>query len=700
MNKDTKNMNYLEFKGTNKLLKMTANVYSDVGGYYIELTDMIDDYCEWKFIVVDENYYQIINPATGFALDNDGKNLYGHTANNGPYQQWKLTETDGAYVLQNQKTNVVLVVQEGGPTVAKGIVAVQFRLWNVLPLQEINAYVYVSNGEKYKFPEQALEEFNKRPNTGVCFSGGGNRALTAAMGQLRGLTKLNLIDNIRYISCASGGSWTSAAYTYYRKGAQNDEEFLGSITEPKDITMMYLSENIDENCIGYSATRQGLLLALLAKSLIDSFKTDETLIPTWNNMIGEYYFKHFGLFDSDNPAYFSLNSKTVADIKKRNPCFSDDIQFYTTRKNRPYLIINSTMITPSDLKITDDKKSKLTGFEYTPLYIGNPFGQTIEYEYPFGGKPQTLFVGGGFVEPFAFGGLQPTKGPDGAGLVSLQKPRNPFKLADAAGTSSMAFAELIKEVRSYGGIITHILQFFLDNILHTNLGKWMNQWFNEKSISLNQLYWPVDQSMKHPATMFTFGDGGLVDNNGLFSLLVRKVKTIIIFVNTETELNLNYDSTKAPEKDDIDASISSLFGWPYNEMFQNLSRNTVFDKKDFSRVINGLQKAKKAGETVMATTELTVIGNEWWGIEKDWNVKICWVYNERVKNWENLLPNEVKEEIENNTGTIKDFPLFPCSTHFELSVVDVKLLADLSCWNITQNEKIFRDLLTNPSDKC
>ncbi len=40
---------------------------------------------------------------------------------------------------------------------------------------------------------------SSRPNIGVCFSGGGSRALTCAWGQMLGLKTLKLFDKIRYI---------------------------------------------------------------------------------------------------------------------------------------------------------------------------------------------------------------------------------------------------------------------------------------------------------------------------------------------------------------------------------------------------------------------------------------------------------------------------------------------------------------------
>ena len=60
------------------------------------------------------------------------------------------------------------------------------------------------------------------PVVGVCLSGGGSRALTCALGQLSALNGLpsptapgrTLLDDVRYISSVSGGSWAAVAYTF------------------------------------------------------------------------------------------------------------------------------------------------------------------------------------------------------------------------------------------------------------------------------------------------------------------------------------------------------------------------------------------------------------------------------------------------------------------------------------------------------
>ena len=56
------------------------------------------------------------------------------------------------------------------------------------------------------------------------------------LGQLRGLNELNLLKNVRYISCVSGGSWASVPFTYLNDN-WTDEMFLGQVIPPEDLTV-------------------------------------------------------------------------------------------------------------------------------------------------------------------------------------------------------------------------------------------------------------------------------------------------------------------------------------------------------------------------------------------------------------------------------------------------------------------------------
>ena len=77
------------------------------------------------------------------------------------------------------------------------------------PKPPIKAHVALVNSEHPTFPgSQAAIR------TGVCFSGGGSRALSFALGILRALESLQLIPHVDAISSVSGGTWASSIYMF------------------------------------------------------------------------------------------------------------------------------------------------------------------------------------------------------------------------------------------------------------------------------------------------------------------------------------------------------------------------------------------------------------------------------------------------------------------------------------------------------
>lgn len=523
--------------------------------------------------------------------------------------------------------------------------------------------VWINNGMTYIFAEDSLPQPPRK--TAVCFSGGGTRAMSAAFGQLRGLTTLGLMDKVGYISSVSGGSWASTIYTYYRSGASDDNDLLGPVTAPADITYTNLDQ-MPTSRLGYTATLS--LRDALLKLVEEGMEADRL----WLEGVGRTYFEPYGLHDRNSSAYFSLDATTVADIVARNPQLAG-ATFYTARQKRPFLLINGTLLGPDAL--APFAQEQIVGFEMTPLYVGVPYGQTITYQSE-GKQAQTLPVGGGYVEPFAFGGsapaspCQPVQFP-GTCRVNVEGGKRPFSLTDASGISSSAFAAIAD-------------QLHLANALDPE-----------------QPYWPINSGAFRPATPFTFGDGGNIENYGLIPLLLRGVNRIIVFVNSETKLSLDYNPRNRPGKKAVDAFLPPLFGFP-NKLNPN---NRVFTKQAWQSLITALQAQKKQGLPLVTIQTHTVQANTWWGLPGGWDVEICWVYNDRVASWEQQLPSHLQEQINlgNSPIPLGPFRHFPNYLTVDEDLLDlvkltpaqVNLLANLSCWNILQSQSILQTLLAN-----
>ncbi len=537
------------------------------------------------------------------------------------------------------------------------------------PRPRVEARVWLSNKKDYPFPDRKPGSDSPPPSTGVCFSGGGTRALSAAMGQLRGLRQLNLIDKIGYISSVSGGSWASTVFTYYSAGAQNDEQLLGPITGPADITWRSL-DKLPKRCLGHTAPTD--FKRLLLKYALDKDVDDKEV---WIRAVGKAFLNPFGLYARRKRHFFSLDSQSVGEIIRYNPALAKQT-FHLVRKNRPYLVLNSCLIWPTD-KLGHEN---LVGFEYTPLYVGTPFRLQLSYKLPLESRHRRN-VGGGILEPFAFGSRAPRTAPDPDGRVRVGLPRPKFTLADAAGTSSAAYSQMLSEVTS--------------------------------AFSPHVNYWPVNKRGKASNHKFAFGDGGSLENYGLIALLLRKVKKIVVFINTPTKLNTRFSPSPNdfPRKGDIDDVLPAFFGVGIKELGfidkKPYPNNQVFPKKDFATVVRKLQRAKKSKKTdgvAIAVTELQVRKNNWWGVAGGWTAKICWVYLDRVRGWEQKLKPKLQKKIED--GNHKAFPTGPFE-HFpnystvgqnpgdlvQLSKRQVNLLADLTCWSVTKHRKEIGGLL-------
>ncbi|HYI08467.1 MAG TPA: hypothetical protein VEK57_05325 [Thermoanaerobaculia bacterium] len=528
-----------------------------------------------------------------------------------------------------------------------------------------------SQAMTYPWPEQ---QAGVKANVGVCFSGGGTRALSATMGQLRALLSLNLLSSIDYISCVSGGSWASTAFVYYNEGATSDAEFLGAITEPKDITLDALKV-ISTSSLGWGATQN------LGDALDAAHRAGVSDKLLWAAAVGQLFFARFGLYDPNNPSYFSLDDATVAKIRAANPSLAA-APFHTVRTpagyTMPYLLINATIDGPTaHAPYNPDQLLEVT---YSPLYSGIPFQQTMSYPVAktAGLKPPpvTAVVGGGFIQSFAWGCDAPeTPAAASGGSVTVGAPASVFSLVDASGASSSAYAAILEKIK------------FLDGLLP------------------EQNYWPpMATAPQTPAQLFDFGDGGNLENYGIIPLLMRGVKKVVVFINTETPMNVNYDPTQKTDENDLDEELPALFGIPvYSHDFSSTKKlapdyNQVFPTADYAAVIQALQALKKQGQPMVFHKTHVLQKNTYWGLAAGGIVDVMYVYLDEVQTWRaQLTDHALRTELDlRDLGMFPHFPnyhtideniiptpgekIIPPWNLTEFTPQQVNLLADLTCW--------------------
>ena len=531
-------------------------------------------------------------------------------------------------------------------------------------MRTVHARVWPTHESFTGYPEQTTDSDHAPRSTGVCFSGGSTRSYAATVGQLRGLTEAGLIPQIGYVSAVSGGAWAAVPYTFYPETA-TETEILGVHERPEALSMTTLS-SMSRKALGVAATED------FARHL-QGARADGALQPgeSWCHAVGQTFLAPFGLFDPQHPAGFTLGVDTADQIRSRHASLRETL-FHTVRDNRPYLLIHAALNWPDDPTESDLTAVSRVGFEFAPLGIGTPSLLTLESD-----RHPPHSVGGGFVEPFAFGSAAPTAPADAQRRVQVDLPPRLFTLADAIGASS-AFSTPDRDLSDYP----------------------------------HAAAWPVGHAMDGTprTTREAFTDGGDVENYGLIPLLRRRVRAVIVFVNTVWPLSLEHDPVRWPTDTadgypghrEIDPFLPALFGAPS----PRFGTNRVFPEADYPAVVSGLQAAKRRGDPVMTVTTHEVEANDWWGLPAGHRVKVCWVYNEYVERWAERLPTDVRGLVEDGrrspvtarTGPFAHFPHYLTRGQnpgalIQLSPAQINLLAHLSSWNIVSCREMLEEFL-------
>src|SRR4051812_1432207 len=283
-------------------------------------------------------------------------------------------------------------------------------------------------------------------NVGVSLSGGGSRALTAGMGQLRALKKLtangqSLLAQVKALSSVSGGAWLSVPYVYLPPGSPSDAAYLGPWINDQSILTPAMLELLPAGNAGVpisSPLFSPRLLAVQALLLHSVLRVPPDML--WQTIIGLNILAVYGLYaptaclaPTDT---FSFDAATVAgQVTIPNPALTDQpIYVYADaddREPRPFLICNSAMF----LKKPGSTLQLLGPVQSTPFFtgiLGTPAGEDAS------GRQ----VGGGGIDTFGFNSACVSVSGSAATVVQLRQ----WSLADAVGTSSAFFAEVLQNL--------------------------------------------------------------------------------------------------------------------------------------------------------------------------------------------------------------------------------------------------------------
>lgn len=504
-------------------------------------------------------------------------------------------------------------------------------------------------GQTFKFPEENIPSLKNRASLGIAFSGGGTRSASATLGQIRGLKKIGLLKDVKYISCVSGGAWTAAPFTYLGNKF-NEDRFLGAYVEPNKIKAKSGSvtseaiEPMDKKSHAYTISESPILLRSLkhvSKEWLSGREVDES----FSRAVGEIFLKPYDLHDPKK--FFTWDQTHVRDMMKRNPHLSEK-EFYKVERDRPYLIGAGTV---------HQGALKMYHMEYTPLYVG------VSQLHKGVGKNKRD-IGGGYIEPIGFDSYAPKTEENRANAVDVRLGRkfHRFSLADSIGSNGSAPT-----------IVVRMLRPIVESLRKKAISPQAKILLKGFEILLkgfpNFRYWPLTKIAKTKEEKYDFGDAGVLDSLGIMPLLKRKVKNIVVFVNTNEDFGLfknkvghdrlakgsRYDS-KTKDKLRIDPDLSVLFGkevkgFTIAKLLQE--KNKVFadaDKK-YAQLVNGLLEAQEQGRGLVYKDNYQIRANNFYGISA-YEANILWVYNHEIPEWKNKLDKKVKEKLP------ADFPCY------------------------------------------
>ncbi|CAE7438544.1 unnamed protein product [Symbiodinium sp. KB8] len=457
----------------------------------------------------------------------------------------------------------------------------------------------------------------------MCVSGGGSRAFTFASGIYRALNELNLLPKLEGISSVSGGTWCSSVVMFAKEYAGNPIELdalLGPSTTPGELTLDFLAKPTAPIASGIS---KGNSMKIIVAALATDIKHEYC---AWEKIIAEFVLSPFKLNDFE--PRLADSAADVDRIKSENPSLAN-ARFTTPQTGRPRVfVINGVLLAPKNFQVTT---SNAVSFQMCPDYVGSPFyPNDSKVDYPLapccpGGhcpsccKGETLIVGGGLIESFAFGGAAP-KVQSGGKVQVPQAP--PFALPRAVGISSWAMGGQFAEVRE---------------------GKFVNSRAN---------YWPVTSSIlpgPQMAKVWEFGDGGNIDNAGILALLQRGARKVLWICSSFRALAKNYDwkSVTQATFDPIAAGVVDqvyvLFGYvDKSDTAEFLTNNQVFEKDKLLPFMRKVVALKDAGKPAVVKEELTVQTNAWWGIQGGNQVEFIIFYLETSSDFESALPEETQ----------------------------------------------------------
>lgn len=538
---------------------------------------------------------------------------------------------------------------------------------NIVKNITLNTYVY----HNLKLPLEIEEKMfhNQKKDVGICFSGGGSRSASATIGYLRALKMMNVLDKIKYISVVSGSSWILVPFTYLKKDWDEDK-FIG-LDKFGDLNKVLNINDVnytDEKYIGNSLISYANNSSLI-KYIFESFRYlghgEKTRI--WPYMLGKMMLEPYDLLNTD---FYSLNKNIIELFQEKPLSLDKSLEFKLPYNNdRPFLFVNTNIVKPNKYGSLTNTDFSLVNF--TPLYSG-----TLS---SLNDSKNGEMYGNGYINSYGFHSKEfynLNKIDENLSLAQVEIPASQslnniqrFNLFDMVGSSSAAY-----------GIIMDYLDF----------------------PDINPCYRLCDQK-NNKMKSFDTVDGGTLDNQGILVMLQRKVKNIVLFVNTNDKICVEGNDDQMTKSIDItfrqyflgDHDIDKIKYFNYFEYINDLK---VFDEGEelWEEVLKQFRHNILINDSCFVElNNVKVMKNDNYQIEEYILDKLLIVYLYEQKDWlDSRLNDNVRKLLEEN---YRDFPyintIFPHNGWLQkellaMDAAELNLLGDLCCWNLMKNKII------------
>ncbi len=219
---------------------------------------------------------------------------------------------------------------------------------------------------------------------------------------------------------------------------------------------------------------------------------------------------------------------------------------------------------------------------------------------------------------------------------------------------------------------------------------------------VNPSYRLMDQK-NNKMKYFDTVDGGVLDNQGILVMLQRKVKNIVLFVNTNDEIDVSGDNDQMTKSIDLtfrqyflgDSDVDKV---NYFGEFTYINDLKIF--KDGEELWQDVLKQFRQNILIndscfVELKDVRIMKNDNYQIEEYILDKLLVVYLYQQKDWlNNRLDNDVKILLKENypnfpyIGTVFSHNKWIEKELLALDAAELNLLTDIGCWNLTKNQMI------------